>query len=257
MAVINKQKIKDHFATAQISYPQNALAQQQINQQLINLLAKTHYQHFDQVLEIGCGTGDFTRRLLDYAEIEHFCLNDLYQSDAITELLHQQHQLEFIGGDSESFCLTDKFDLIVSASTVQWLTDKQGFIAHCAAELKPEGILLFNSFAPNNLQEIRALTGVGLDYPDIDEWRYWLNQYFHIQHISVETIQLTFNSPYEVLQHLRNTGVTATQKQIWTKKKLQQFITDYTQLFSTPTQQVSLTYSPMYIVAERRKEWKG
>ncbi|OBW95271.1 hypothetical protein QV08_03435 [Gallibacterium salpingitidis] len=249
MALINKNQIKNRFAAAQASYPQNALAQQQINQHLIQLLAKTERRHFQQILEIGCGTGDFTARLLDYATVERFYLNDLYQSESITDLLRKQAHWQFIEGDIEQLPLSEKFDLIASASTVQWLEDKPQFLQRCATQLKAYGTLLFNSFAPDNLSEIRELTGIGLVYPQVEQWQQWLKSSFTIQHLSVETIQLSFPSPLAVLQHLRNTGVTATQKQFWTKQKLQRFVAEYQDRFSNKNGQVSLTYCPLYVVA--------
>ncbi|OBX11202.1 hypothetical protein QV09_03505 [Gallibacterium salpingitidis] len=251
MVLINKQQIKNCFAAAQASYPQYAIAQQQINQRLITLLAKSGVKHFDRVFEIGCGTGDLTDRLLNYATIEHFYLNDLYQSEVITQLLQQQPQIMFIAGDIEQLSLSEKFDLIASASTVQWLEDKPQFLQRCAAQLKADGTLLFNSFASDNLSEIRELTGIGLVYPQVEQWQQWLKASFTIQHLSVETIQLSFPSPLAVLQHLRNTGVTAIQKQFWTKQKLQRFIAEYQDRFSNKNGQVSLTYRPLYVVATK------
>ncbi|MFC0323310.1 malonyl-ACP O-methyltransferase BioC [Gallibacterium melopsittaci] len=253
MALIEKSKIKTCFQSAQQSYVTQALAQQQINQRLIQLLAKSGKSDFPTVLEIGCGTGDFTQRLANYANVEQWLLNDLYQSEAITQLItEKQLPAQFLLGDIEQIAVQQQCDLLCSASTVQWLTQQQQFIANCHQQLNEQGILLFNSFAPTNLYEIRTLTGIGLTYPTLEQWQRWLEDYFIVQELFTETIQLTFASPLEVLQHLRATGVTATQQQVWTKSKLNNFIAQYQEQFTLQTGQVSLTYCPVYVIAEKK-----
>lgn len=251
----NKETIKSRFQAAQYSYPEAAIAQQQINQRLIDILATTNQTKFKNVLEIGCGTGDFTQRLANYAEIDNWLLNDLYQSDAVMQYLADQSwhsNVSFLLGDIEQIQLPHQLDLIVSASAIQWLNDKAMFLQHCAKQLNEKGILLFNSFAPDNLFEIRQLTGIGLVYPTLEQWQQWLERDFVIKHLSTETICLTFDSPLRVLQHLRATGVTATQQQFWTKRKLQNFIAEYQQQFTTKNGQVSLTYCPIYVMVEKK-----
>ena len=75
---------------------------------------------------------------------------------------------------------------------------------------------------------------------------------FHVIHASEEVAILTFPTPTEVLRHLKQTGVTGTEKRIWTRTRLQQFSETYIRLFSTEEGPVSLTYHPMYVIAEKR-----
>ena len=75
---------------------------------------------------------------------------------------------------------------------------------------------------------------------------------FHVLHASEEVATLTFPTPTEVLRHLKQTGVTGTEKRIWTRTRLQQFTEEYIRLFSTTDGQVSLTYHPIYILAKKK-----
>lgn len=61
-------------------------------------------------------------------------------------------------------------DLIAAGSTVQWFSEPRRLISQAARRLKPHGKLLFNTFLPENLTEIRQITGVGLHYPSQEEW---------------------------------------------------------------------------------------
>ena len=141
--------------------------------------------------------------------------------------------------------------MIISASTVQWLHHKEAFLAKCAKHLNVDGILLFNTFAPSNLAEISALTGIGLTYPTTQEWQYWLKPHFLLEHLDTETIRLRFDSPLTVLRHLKATGVTAVQKTVWTKGKLQQFCQAYQQQYALADGSVYLSYVPLYFVARK------
>lgn len=253
MALIDKEQVAKRFQTAQFSYAQQAIAQQKINQRLIELLQTSGRHQFERVLEIGCGTGDLTERLIKAVKITELALNDLYFSDNVRQGLQQNRyanveQVRFIGGDIEQLTLTQQYDLIISASTVQWLHHKAAFLAKCAQHLNANGMLLFNTFAPNNLTEISTLTGVGLSYPTAAEWQQWLKPYFALEHLSTETIRLRFDSPLTVLRHLKATGVTAVEKTIWTKGKLQQFCQAYQQRYALADGSVYLSYVPMYFV---------
>jgi malonyl-CoA O-methyltransferase len=59
-----------------------------------------------------------------------------------------------------------------------------------------------------------------------------------------DIISLEFNSPKEVLKHIKNTGVNALSQTIWTKSDLINFEKNYPQ---TNQEKFSLTYNPVYI----------
>ncbi|MCC8142791.1 MAG: hypothetical protein LUD02_09010 [Tannerellaceae bacterium] len=80
----------------------------------------------------------------------------------------------------------------------------------------------------------------------------WLNKEFNLLYNQEEEIVLTFDDPYQVLQHLKYTGVTATGSGGWTRKTVQEFSTRYRKLFSTGNNQVKLTYRPLYLVALKK-----
>ena len=112
-------------------------------------------------------------------------------------------------------------------------------------------MLLFNTFTPDNLSEIRALTGRGLAYPEADAIRRWVGEAgLRILEERTEKIRLTFDTPLDVLRHLKLTGVTATHDApAWTRRTQALFDEQYRRLFSTDDGKVTLTYSPLYVLA--------
>ena len=71
------ERIITRFTRALDSYDRQAVAQQQISRRLTGLLSRYTAMHFQRVLEIGCGTGGFTRLLKESCIIDEWYLNDL------------------------------------------------------------------------------------------------------------------------------------------------------------------------------------
>ena len=263
---VDKTRIGNCFAKALSSYDQQALAQQQINRRLCTMLQQSFdsAQVFDSGIEIGCGSGDLTRLLNRQYSVRSWWLNDLNSAAlAKTKVLLQQKEMasvHLLAADAEqldrTLALAQQFDLWVSASTVQWFQQPQRFIQLAVQGLKQHGILLFSTFLPDNLAEIKQLTNIGLTYPARQQWLQWLQPHFELLALDSQPIRLYFEQPSAVLQHLKATGVTATHthksgKQLWTKGKLAEFYQRYRQQFSLG-EQVYLTYSPLLILAKRK-----
>lgn len=245
--------IRHRFTRALDSYDNQAEAQQRISRKLVSLLSRYTCPPLQRILEIGCGTGSLTRCLTNQYSIDEWVLNDLCEKcfDKVIRLFPDSPPL-FLPGDAETLSFPGRFDLVASASVFQWMREPEIFLHKLASLLLPSGILLFSTFAPGNLYEIKKLTGKGLFYPPSDEWRRWLSRDFRILHHEEETLTLAFPTPADVLKHLRDTGVTATGREFWTRGRLEQFSLQYQQLFLNPYNQVTLTYRPLYFVAVKK-----
>ena len=63
MEVIEAKRVSQRFTAAARTYDQHAAAQQRICAHLLAMLKRKHPLCFPRVLEIGCGSGGFTRLL--------------------------------------------------------------------------------------------------------------------------------------------------------------------------------------------------
>ena len=253
-----KQTIARHFASAS-DYDQYASIQQTVCQYLLENIAHTKQS---SVLEVGAGTGQMTRLLAEHIQSQHWLINELCAEQAAT-LQSILPTADIAIGDAETMDLEGIHSLIVSANAVQWFDNPLNFVTQSAHRLQTGGQLLFSTFTSNNFLQIKALTGQGLDYPDITEWQSALTNadFEHIE-LSIERFDLPFISPYAVLKHMKLTGVSTSQTQVssrntppfrWTKARLQQFESDYWQHFSAQNEDgqscVNLTYEVLTVSA--------
>lgn len=210
-----------------------------------------------RILEIGCGTGHFTRTLLKICRQEGYTscewvVNDLCDEcrQPVSGILSGQ-LWSYLPGDAEQLEFPGTFDMVASASVVQWFARPSVFMEKMARLLRPGGIFLFNTFGPRNLLEIKELTGQGLVYPTIEEIKGWFPSSLQILSVEEEEIMLRFPTPLHVLRHLKYTGVTATGTTVWTRGKQERFCREYEARYSN-NKEVVLTYQPVYalVIAE-------
>lgn len=265
---MDKRLIAERFAKARGTYDREARVQQQVAERMMRLVL----QHtggdafrFRNVVEFGCGTGSYSSILLHTLKPETLLLNDLCpEMEECVENLPSAGGspqagpsaggtvVRFRAGDAEELDFPTGTDLLTSCSTLQWFTDPAAFFARSHRFLKPGGILAFTTFGPSNMHEIRSLTGHGLDYLPLDEVRRLVALHFDVRYAAEEVVSLPFADPTAVLRHLKLTGVTGTEKRTWTRRRLQAFCEDYTRRFAQADGNVTLTYHPIYIIAQNK-----
>ena len=249
-----KQRIAQHFAHA-THYEQHARIQQQVCQQL---LTRINNPTPARVLEVGAGSGQLTRLLKTQLTTQAWHINDLTEAarPTLRELLPDA---TLYIGDAETMPLGADYDLIISASAIQWFDNPLSFVTQSSARLNTGGQLLFSTFTPNNFMQIKTLLGQGLHYPSILEWQQTLNDAGLTDiELHTERFELHFDSPYSVLKHMKLTGVSTNTSDapfVWNKARLAQFIEEYWAAFgqqdTANNDCVPLTYEVLIISAKK------
>jgi len=252
----DKQRIKLRFEQAAATYEQQAMVQSRVAVRLLNLLAATvaGFRPAD-VLEIGCCTGLLTEKTLTcFPGIEHFTLCDLvasFEQRVCRRIGTHAEKITFLAGDIETLPLPDRYDLVISSSTLHWVHDLPGLCDKLHRHLYPQGVFAFSLYGKENLREIREIAAVGLAYRSLEQLRTVIGERFQILAAEETRETLWYPTPIAVLQHLRATGVNSIGQRAWTRRQVADFAARYQERFAGE-QGVRLTYHPMFIVAQPR-----
>ena len=247
---MDKELIASRFSKAYKSYDNAAIAQRIIHKKMLDIIVTQYNRtHFENVLEIGCGNGCFTRLIENNLDIKNWTINDLvdYIDYENTFGYDKAKYVNRTFGDAETMEFDGKYDLIISSCAIQWFNNPIEFILRLTANMTTDGILLMSTFGNRNLYQIKDIIGIGLQYNSIEEYRESLRDFE--PKIEEDEINLYFDTPYDVLKHIKNTGVTAitTDSFYWNKQRLKDFEIQYKDIYTTEYNKVKLTYHPIYI----------
>jgi malonyl-CoA O-methyltransferase len=147
-----KETIKRNFSRRAEDYDSHSLIQSLC---AAKLLAKIEKEPRGSILDIGCGTGNFTRLLRRAFPLAAIKAVDI--SHEMVRLAGKKLEgsgVEFIVGDAETIELDGKFDLITSNASLQWFMDLNKGLARYRDLLGKGGLMAFSIFGPRTLAEL-------------------------------------------------------------------------------------------------------
>lgn len=243
-----KTDICKNFSQAIVHYDEASLPQKRAAEKTYSLLCRHAGREFGRILELGCGTGHFTKLAVSGLSWDTYIANDICIE--MGEIIGQigEGKIDFVSGDAETLPFEGRFDLVCACSVIQWFDDLHEFFVRCAAKLEKGGYIAFSTFCPDNMMEIRQLTGVGLDYRPLRWYVAELENKFEILHIGEDRIRLNFDCPASVLRHIRMTGAVMNGEFSFTPNTYRKFEREYHERFSL-NGRFMLTYNPLYILA--------
>lgn len=225
-----------NFEKAKTTYRKNAVVQKQMAKCLINFLIKNYGKTFDNIFEIGSGTGFLTDEIRNNLKYKKIILND------ITDNFTNFEPDIYLKGDINKIELPLNVDLILSNAVFQWVKDYELLFKRLRSILKKDGIIAFSYFGKENFIQIKNITGIGLEYPNLD--KYIEKEGFKILHFEEELKTLYFKDVHNLLDHIKFTGVKAEDK-VWTKKDYIDFKDKYFEKYKDDNG-FELTYHPLY-----------
>ena len=155
--LIDKRQARLAFSRAAPHYDEVAQLQREIAQRMLDRLEYIVHQPA-RVLDVGAGTGDATYALMRrYPEAEVLALD--FALPMLQQTRERQPELALpvcLCGDAEVLPLADNsVDMIFSNAALQWCNDLQGTLCEFLRVLRPNGMLLFSTFGPDTLMELR------------------------------------------------------------------------------------------------------
>ncbi|MEJ3862105.1 malonyl-ACP O-methyltransferase BioC [Campylobacter jejuni] len=216
-------------------YEKHAKVQDFMGLKLCEILKNLRISHFEKVFEFGCGRGELSKKLQNFITFDEYLKNDILDfKENSSILIFDMNEI------SKQDLSKEKFDLIVSNATLQWL-DLKRIIPSLRDMLNQNGILLLSTFAEQNLKEIKQSTGFGLNYFSLNELEQIFKVYFNEVKITQELIKLSFDNALDVFRHLKLSGVNSLGFYPLNKGFLKEFEEKF---------QNKLTYHPVFILCK-------
>jgi malonyl-CoA O-methyltransferase len=218
---LDKALLARRFGRAAPGYGRHARVQAQAAAALVRaVVRRTAGDRPAQVLDVGCGTGLLTVRLLDAlpgAEVVALDLSAGMLAEARRRLAGRA--VRFALGDVEAGLPEGRFDLVASSMALQWLPDPASVLRRAALRLGAEGVLAAAVPVEGTLPELRQAYGgaaaalalpawryPGLAFHAAERWEGWARAAF--EEVELEVLQVVERHPgaRAVLASIRGVG---------------------------------------------------
>jgi malonyl-CoA O-methyltransferase len=150
--MIDKALIKNSFSKYARHYDRYSAIQ---NLCASKLITKIKGDNFGKILDIGCGTGNYTKLLRDKFPNSKIKAVDISPEmiEVAKEKLNDKN-VEFIIADGETIDLSEQFDLISSNASFQWFGSLEVSLSTYKRLLVDNGVILFSTFGPLTFLEL-------------------------------------------------------------------------------------------------------
>lgn len=154
---VDKKRVRESFSRSAAGYDQVAVLQREIGDRMLERLDYIRAEP-SVVLDAGAGTGHCSAGLLDrYKDAKVISLD--FALPMLQKARKQGRWLRrpsCLCADIEQLPLADNsVDMIFSNVAIQWCTDLRQTFGEFMRVLKPEGLLMFSTFGPDTLKELR------------------------------------------------------------------------------------------------------
>jgi malonyl-CoA O-methyltransferase len=204
-----RQAIRAAFEKAAPSYDEAAFLQQEIGRRLDEKLdiMKLNPQ---RILDAGCGTGFalplLNRRYPDAGlvglDLAHAMLAEARKRlpkpsllERVGGLFAARHAPLACGDISRLPFARDSFDLAWSSLALQWLDEPEAVFTEMRRVLRPGGLLLFATFGPDTLKELRAA------FAGLDGYGH-VNRFIDMHDLGDALIHAGFGNPVMEMEHI-------------------------------------------------------
>jgi malonyl-CoA O-methyltransferase len=243
--MLDKKITRQHFEKAADSYDAAAVLQREIAKRMGERLDYIKLQP-ETVLDAGCGTGFITKDLL-----KRYPKSQIIALDLALNMMNKTKQHggwlrkpKLVCADAEKLPLqAESVDLVVSNLMIQWSNDLTKMFAGFHSVLKPNGLLLFSTFGPDTLKEMRMSWATVDNTPhtssfvDMHEIGDALLKAGFINPVTdMELITMTYSNVRQLMKDIKKIGASNTDsnrsKGLMGKQKLKDFEQAY-EVFKT------------------------
>ncbi|HET7306789.1 MAG TPA: malonyl-ACP O-methyltransferase BioC [Gammaproteobacteria bacterium] len=188
---LDRRAVRDSFDRAAAGYDAVAVLQREVQSRLLERLELINFTPA-AILDAGAGTGNGVRALAE-----------LYPDADITALDVAPRMLAAISGDKARVCGDIEappfgdacFDLVWSNLAMQWLGDPDRGFGELRRVLNEHGLLLFSTFGPDTLRELRSA------WSEVDDFNH-VNHFIDMHDLGDALVRAGFAEPVMDVEQL-------------------------------------------------------
>lgn len=236
---LDKDRIKRSFAAASETYDSVAGLQRTVGKELLHSIDALNLT--GTLLDLGCGTGFLTSELLAYSGHETTIALDiaLPMLQTTRRKLTGQGNIFYVCADAEQLPIAGQsVDSVFSNLALQWCSNLEGVLIGIKQSLKPGGGLVFSTFGPQTLNELKSAWATVDYYNHVNEFyseaqlkQFLLQLGFKNNHVKSKLYTSRYDSVWTLMQELKYLGaqhvIAGRNKRITTKAAMQQMISAY------------------------------
>lgn len=221
--VIDKRATRESFSRAATSYDRAAVLQREVGDRMAERL---DYMRVDpsRLLDAGSGTGYGTLSLASrYPGAQRIALDIApamlrvavaKEPGRLWSVLSGRSRTHAVCGDLERLPLASaSIDMVWSNLALQWVNDLQAALGEFARVTRPGGLVMFSTFGPDTLKELRAAFAAVDGYSHVSRFTdmhdigdMLLECGFATPVVDMEKITLTYPSLPELMRDLKAIG---------------------------------------------------
>ncbi len=257
---LDKSGIKRSFAAATKTYDSVAELQRTVGRELLQAIDTTHLT--GTLLDLGCGTGFLTGELLARSRYETMIALDiaLPMLQATQAKLADQRNISYVCADAEHLPLGGQcIDAVLSNLALQWCRNLDAVFTDIKRVLKPDGQLVFSTFGPQTLHELKSAWATVDHYSHVNEFysetqlkHFLLQAGFKNSQVKSTVYISRYQSVWTLMQELKHLGaqhvVAGRNKKITTKTAMQKMITAYKK--HKVSDQIPATFEVISVIAK-------
>jgi len=266
---ISHHRVRKAFSSSSSSYDEHAVLQREIGDRLLEHLTCAKIIP-ERILDIGCGTGYFTRLLS-----KQYRKSDITAIDMAEGMLKQSRQQQalrlpwhgrrhYCQGDACALPFADaSFDLVCSNLALQWMANPALMLGEMRRVLAPGGLILFSTFGRRTLQELRQTlarsnnsnSGLVIPFPDVVAMGNALAELsVEVPVVDSDLFTLTYPNTMALVRELKGLGASsaAINKRpsgLYGRRLLRELEAHYQQHYADENQRVYASFEALYAQA--------
>ncbi|OIP99952.1 MAG: malonyl-[acyl-carrier protein] O-methyltransferase BioC [Zetaproteobacteria bacterium CG2_30_46_52] len=266
---ISVSQVRRSFSGATSHYDTHAELQREIGRRLLGHLNFTKIEP-KAILDIGCGTGFFTRLLAEKYKKSNIYAVDLSEPMVKHTKAHHERRWPWQGKHHHAACdaialpfQDASFDLVTSNLAMQWVPDVERMMKEMRRVLKPGGLILFSTFGRRTLIELKQTlasinaerTNSVLSFPDVMSLGNSLSTVaVEMPVTDADLFTLTYPDTMSLVRELKGIGASASAIQgrsggLYGRALLRNLDTHYKANYMDDDQRIYATFEALYAQA--------